>query len=102
MLQSWRTAWCWKENCPSDRHTEWWEEQSASFSARERVRIDLTWELLDGWCREMWQKGPTVIRRTGGQGKEFQDRCGEKGLSGAVAPSQVYRMLRLQKEQSGS
>ena len=63
---------------------------------------DLTWELLDGWCREICKKGLPLSEEQVDKAKNFRIAVERRDCQGAAAPSQVYRMLRLQKEQSGS
>lgn len=61
---------------------------------------DLTWDLLDNWCREICKTGLPLSKEQVDKAKNFRIAVERRDCQGAAAPSQVHRMLELQKEQS--
>ena len=62
----------------------------------------LTWELLDHWCHEICSTGLPLTKEQVDNAKDFRIAVERRDCQGAAAPSQVYRMLELQKEQGQS
>ena len=60
---------------------------------------DLTWELLDQWCRELNGIPLPITQEQVEQAKSFRVCVERRNCRGATAPAEVTRMLGVQQEQ---
>ncbi len=59
----------------------------------------LTWELLDAYCREINGVGLPMTKEQVEQAKDFRVSVERRNCRGATAPSEVTRMLGIQRKQ---